>query len=79
MRKMMVLMLAGLVLGCMASLISSACMAAEQARPITLKLSLFWTENSWVGQNLKWWVNEVEKRTGGRVKVQAYWMESLTK
>ena len=36
-------------------------------------------ENSWFGKHHKWWANEVEKRSGGRLKVQIFWMESLVK
>lgn len=79
MRRMMVLILTGLVLGCMATLISTTSMAAEQAKPVTLRWSLPMPEKSWFGPQYKWWASELEKRTGGRVAAQIFWMESLTK
>ena len=36
-------------------------------------------ENSWFGNLHKWWASEVEKRSGGKIKVQIFWMESLSK
>jgi TRAP-type transport system periplasmic protein len=79
MKKMMILILAGLVSGFVMTVVSTTCMAAEEVKPITLKWSSPLTENSWYGQQHKWWANEVEKRTGGKVKFQIYWMDSLTK
>ena len=55
------------------------CIAAETVKPITLKYAAPVVQQSWYGQQNQWWANEVEKRTGGRVKVQIFWMESLVK
>lgn len=52
---------------------------AAAAGPVTLKYSTYVTEKSWHGEMHSWWANEVEKRTGGKVKIKTFWMESLTK
>jgi TRAP-type C4-dicarboxylate transport system substrate-binding protein len=52
---------------------------AAAAGPVTLKYSTYVTEKSWHGEMHSWWANEVEKRTGGKVKIKIFWMESLTK
>jgi TRAP-type transport system periplasmic protein len=79
MKKMMILMLTGLVLGSIASFMSTNCVAAEAAKPITLKFSSPLAESSWFGQNHKWFCDELEKRTDGRIKIQIFWMQSLSK
>jgi TRAP-type transport system periplasmic protein len=79
MRKMMLLMLAGLVWGSITSLTPTTCVAAEQVKPVTLRWSQPITENSWYGEQHKWWASEFEKRTGGRFKTQIFWMQSLSK
>lgn len=53
--------------------------AEKKSEPITLKFGHYITEKSWYGQSMKWWVNEAEKRTNGRLKIQMFWMESLIK
>jgi TRAP-type transport system periplasmic protein len=59
---------------------STTCFAAEPSKPKILKFATGGiTENSFFGQHYKWWAEEVERRTGGRVKVQIFWMESLVK
>ncbi len=55
------------------------CTAAEGVKPMTLKYADAVPEQSWFGQQHQWWANEVEKRTGGKVKIQMFWMESLVK
>ena len=55
------------------------CLAGEAVKPITLKYADGIPESSWFGKHHKWWANEVEKRSGGRIKVQIFWMESLVK
>ena len=57
---------------------STTCVAQE-LKPMTLKMANAVAENSWFGKQHKWWASEVEKRTGGKVKVQIFWMESLVK
>lgn len=79
MKKMIVLILTGLVLVCITNTTWTTCMAAEQAKPITLTFSIPAPETSWVADHFKWWVNEFERRAGDRVKIQKFWMESLTK
>src|SRR5919206_22972 len=53
--------------------------AAQQAKPQTLKMANVVPENSWFGRQHKWWVSEVEKRSGQKIKVQIFWLESLAK
>ncbi len=53
--------------------------AAQQAKAQTLKMANVVPENSWFGRQHKWWVSEVEKRTGNQIKVQIFWIESLAK
>ena len=60
-------------------LLSTPCIAADTSAPVTLKYSTYVTQNSWHGEMHSWWANEVEKRTGGKVIIKTFWMESLTK
>src|SRR3974390_2713679 len=52
---------------------------AQELKPATLRMANVVTENSWFGNHHKWWAAEVEKRTGGKLKVQIFWTESLVK
>jgi TRAP-type C4-dicarboxylate transport system substrate-binding protein len=52
---------------------------AQELKPMTLKMANAVPENSWFGSHHKWWAAEVEKRTGGKIKTQIFWMESLVK
>lgn len=45
--------------------------------PIVLKFGTATTEVGGFGQCLVWWMNEVEKRTNGRVKFERYWSSTL--
>lgn len=67
-----------LVVACLVALLVTPCIAAD-ASPVTLKYSTYVTEQSWHGEMHSWWANEVDKRTGGKVKIKIFWMESLTK
>lgn len=58
---------------------SMTCIAAEAVGPVTLKFAAGQPETSFFGKHFKWWANEVEKRTGGQVKIQIFWLESLAK
>src|SRR5688572_25291621 len=53
--------------------------AAQEVKPQTLKMANVVPEGSWFGRQHKWWVSEVEKRTGQKLKVQIFWLESLAK
>jgi TRAP-type transport system periplasmic protein len=79
MKKVRILILVGLALGCIASLRSTTCMAAEQVNPITLRWTSPLPATSWQAKQHQWYADELEKRTGGRVKLQIYWSESLIK
>jgi len=57
---------------------STTC-GAQELKPMTLKMANAVPEKSWFGNHHKWWASEVEKRTGGKIKVQIFWMESLVK
>jgi TRAP-type transport system periplasmic protein len=52
---------------------------AQELKPATLRMANVVTENSWFGRQHKWWAGEVEKRSGGKLKVQIFWTESLVK
>lgn len=53
--------------------------AADTFKPVTLKFADTVPEKSWYGDQHKWWASEVEKRTGGKIKIQIFWMDSLVK
>jgi len=76
MRKMSILFIVGTIF---TFLFSMNCLAAETVKPVTIKYASPVPSNSWFGQQNQWWADELEKRTGGKVKVQIFWMESLVK
>ena len=78
MEKKSTLILLALGMAINLALLSTYCMGAE-FKPVTLRYSHYVSQNSWHGELNQWWANEVEKRTGGKVKVKIYWMDSLTK
>ena len=65
--------LIGLALGValVAGLLSTPCTAAE-FKPVTLKYSTYVAQTSWHGEMHQWWANEVDKRTGGKVKIKIF-------
>jgi TRAP-type transport system periplasmic protein len=75
----MMLVFIVLSLSLILNITSSKCYAAEDLKPITLKYGTFYNSTSWHGELHQWWANEVEKRTGGKVKINIFWMESLFK
>jgi len=61
-------------------LLSTICLAQEKiVKPITLKSATFLTQASFAGKLHQAWADDLEKRTGGRVKIQMFWMGSLAK
>jgi TRAP-type C4-dicarboxylate transport system substrate-binding protein len=52
---------------------------AQQAKPLQWKMANVVPEGSWFGKQHKWWVAEAEKRSGDKLKVQIFWLESLAK
>jgi TRAP-type C4-dicarboxylate transport system substrate-binding protein len=52
---------------------------AQELKPATLRMANVVGENSWFGKQHKWWAAEVERRSGGKLKVQIFWTESLVK
>ena len=79
MKRFMVIALSLLfTFGAISAAIPDRCVAAEM-KPITLKMANSVPEKSWFGQHHKWWAKEVEKRSGGKIKVKIFWMESLVK
>jgi len=52
---------------------------AQELKPATLRMANVVAENSWFGKQHKWWASEVERRSGGKLKVQIFWLESLVK
>jgi len=53
--------------------------AQEAFKPMTLKYGTFVTATSFMGKQHQWWAEQLEKQTGGKLKVQTYWMGSLVK
>lgn len=52
---------------------------AKEFKPKTLKFATVVPPKSFLGQQQQWWADEVARRTDGRLKVQMFWMESLSK
>jgi TRAP-type C4-dicarboxylate transport system substrate-binding protein len=52
---------------------------AQEFKPQTWKMAIPVGERSWFGQMHRWWGAEVEKRSGGRIKIQYFWSDSLVK
>ncbi len=48
-------------------------------KPIILKYAAYWPLECPNGLVTNWWMNEIEKRTNGRVKWERYWAQSLVK
>lgn len=61
------------------ALVLATPVVAQELKPQTLKMANAVPEGSWFGRQHKWWAAEVEKRTGGKLKVQIFWLESLAK
>ena len=59
------------------ALLPASLPAQTKDKPINLKFATVVPEKSFQGQNQRWWANEIEKRSKGRVKFQIFWMESL--
>ena len=68
-----------LLLAVALTVLPTRCPAAEEFKPVTLKLSTYVGANTWNGELNQYWANEVEKRTGGRIKIKIFWMDSLVK
>jgi len=48
-------------------------------KPIILKYAAYWPLECPNGLVTNWWMNEIEKRTNGKVKWERYWAQSLVK
>ena len=44
--------------------------SAQELQPQTWKMAILTGEKSWFGDLHKWWGSEVEKRSGGKIKIQ---------
>lgn len=78
MKRKLVLLVVTLVV----ALLAGAAMPASAQEPFkgkTLKLAAGLPEGSLFGKHFKWWAEELDKRTGGKVKVNIFWIESLVK
>jgi TRAP-type C4-dicarboxylate transport system substrate-binding protein len=53
--------------------------AADARAQIELKLSSQWTENTVTSEADRWWASEIEKRTGGKVKIKIFYAGALAK
>jgi TRAP-type transport system periplasmic protein len=72
-----VVVFVGVVFGYLFSVQSS--FAAESSKAMTMKVSLFFASGSWMGKQYQSWADELTKRTGGRLKADMFWMDSLVK
>ena len=61
------------------SLALSSTVLAEELKQQTWKVAIPTGEKGWFGDMHKWWGKEVEKRSGGKIKIQFYWSSSLVK
>jgi len=52
---------------------------AQELKAQTLKMANVVPEGSWFGRQHTWWASEVQKRSGDKLKVQVFWLESLAK
>ena len=52
---------------------------AQELQQQTWKMAVPTGEKSWFGELHKWWGSEVEKRSGGKIKIQYFWSDSLVK
>jgi len=72
-----------LIMVCMLSfsiILSTTCVSAQEAfKPITLKFATFVPAASFFGKQNQWWIEQLEKQTGGKLKIEPYWMGSLVK
>lgn len=68
-------MLAPLIVGAMATVAISAAASAQ----MNLRMSSQWTEITIGSQVDKWWAQEIEKRTGGKVKIKIFFEGALGK
>ena len=59
--------------------IASAGLCSTAEAQMTLRMSSQWTENTSGSQIDKWWAQEIEKRTGGQVKIKIFFEGTLGK
>ena len=59
--------------------LSAMAVATASAQTIELKFSTINAENNVLAVAHKWWADEIEKRTDGRVTVRIFWADSLVK
>jgi len=52
---------------------------AKSGKPIVLKLSSWLPESTNEGQIVKWWGDEIEKKSNGAVKIEYYFAQALVK
>jgi TRAP-type C4-dicarboxylate transport system substrate-binding protein len=62
-----------------AVLVLSGCSGKKEDKPVELSYSVFFPATHLQAQTAAEWAGEVEKRTGGRVKITLYAGETLTK
>ena len=68
-----------LVLGLL-GVISPALAASSQAqKPIVMRMAHYQPEQRVLMQGAKWWADEVQKRTGGRIVIKHYFSEELAR
>lgn len=66
--------------GAMAIMFGGTAMASEPEYPkMKLRLAHFFSSNAVQSQIDDWWAQEIERRSGGNIKVEIFWAESLGK
>ena len=71
--------LKALGVGAVAYAINPAGLYAQQVQQQTWRMAIPVPEKSWFGEMHRWWGNEVEKRSGGKITVTYFWSDSLVK
>lgn len=62
-----------------AAAVASLALVSSASAQIELKLSSQWTENTVSSEVDKWWAGEIDKRTGGKVKIKIFYAGALAK
>ena len=79
MKRFLLFSMAVMTLVASMSIFSGAAFGTSPSEPMILKLAHYVPPSSFLGQQTQWWADQVEKRTGGKVKIRIFWMQSLVK
>ncbi|WP_417728515.1 C4-dicarboxylate TRAP transporter substrate-binding protein [Roseovarius sp.] len=69
----------GVAVATLAQVVAATAVNAADYPSVTLKYALYFSENIPQAKVLKWWGNELEERSGGNIKVQFFWSQTLGK